>query len=72
VAKRLADGTPGQQIIVTYFRQDRLGSATLKLVPNPERKWVFSVRKKAPNSERRLRHAWLGVAENGRPLRWTT
>ena len=62
VGKRLADGKVGQEIAVTFFRKDRLRKAKLRLVRNPERKWIFAADAVASLRVRRLRARWLGVA----------
>jgi predicted metalloprotease with PDZ domain len=61
VGKRLADGKPGQEIVVSYFRKDRLRTAKLRLVRNPERKWTFTVDTAATSQAKRLRTRWLGA-----------
>jgi predicted metalloprotease with PDZ domain len=60
VGKRLADGKVGQEIAVTFFRKDRLRKAKLRLVRNPERKWIFAVDAEASARVQRLRTKWLG------------
>ena len=60
VGKRLADGKVGQEIAVTFFRKDRLRKAKLRLVRNPERKWLFTVDSEASARVKRLRAKWLG------------
>jgi predicted metalloprotease with PDZ domain len=60
VTKRLADAVPGQEILITFFRKDQLHSAKIRMVRNPERRWIFAVDKDAPAEQRRLRHRWLG------------
>jgi len=62
VGKRLADGKPGQDIAVSFFRKDRLRTTKLRLVRNPERKWAFAVDTEASPRTRRLRARWLGVS----------
>jgi len=62
VAKRLADGKPGQEVTVSFFRQDRLRSVTLRLARNPERKWTFTALPNLSPEQRRIRRQWLGVA----------
>jgi predicted metalloprotease with PDZ domain len=61
VGKRLADGKPGQDIAVGLFRKDRLRTTKLRLVRNPERKWVFVADADASPRTKRLRARWLGV-----------
>jgi len=61
VTKRLADAVPGQEVVVTFFRKDQLRSAKLRMVRNPDRRWIFAVDKDAAQSQRRLRQRWLGV-----------
>jgi predicted metalloprotease with PDZ domain len=61
VGKRLADGKPGQEIVVSYFRRDRLRTAKLRLVRNPERKWSFTVDTTASRQAKHLRTRWLGA-----------
>ena len=61
VGKRLADGKPGQDISVSLFRKDRLRTTKLRLVRNPERKWVFVADADASPRTKRLRARWLGV-----------
>jgi len=61
VGKRLADGKVGQDVAVTFFRKDRLRVAKLRLVRNPERKWIFAVDAEASPRTRRLRARWLGA-----------
>src|ERR1039457_950329 len=60
VGKRLADGEVGQEIAITFFRRERLRKAKLKLVRNPERKWIFAVDGNATPRVKRLRARWLG------------
>ena len=60
VGKRLADGKVGQEIAITFFRRERLRKAKLKLVRNPERKWIFAVDGKATPRVKQLRVRWLG------------
>ena len=60
VGKRLADGKVGQEIAVTFFRKDRLRKVKLRLVRNPERKWIFAVDAEASARAGRLRERWLG------------
>jgi predicted metalloprotease with PDZ domain len=61
VAKRLADGKPGQQILLSFFRQDRLRTAPLRLIRNPERKWTFTALVSPAHEQRRMRQHWLGT-----------
>jgi predicted metalloprotease with PDZ domain len=61
VGKRLADGKPGQEIAVSFFRKDRLRATKLRLVRNPERRWAFAVDTEASPRTRRLRARWLGA-----------
>jgi len=61
VGKRLADGKPGQEVVVSYFRKDRLRSTKLRLVRNPERKWTFTADAAASSQTKRLRTRWLGA-----------
>jgi predicted metalloprotease with PDZ domain len=60
VGKRLADGKVGQEIAITFFRKDRLRKAKLRLVRNPERKWIFAVDSEASARVKHLRTRWLG------------
>jgi predicted metalloprotease with PDZ domain len=60
VGKRLADGKVGQEIAITFFRKDRLRKAKLRLVRNPERKWIFTVDSEASARVKHLRARWLG------------
>jgi predicted metalloprotease with PDZ domain len=60
VGKRLADGKVGQEIAITFFRKDRLRQAKLRLVRNPERKWIFTVDAGASARVKQLRTRWLG------------
>ena len=60
VGKRLADGKPGQEFAITFFRKDRLRKAKLRLVRNPERKWIFALDGEASTRVKRLRARWLG------------
>ena len=59
VGKRLADGKPGQEIAVSYFRKDQLRMARLRLVRNPERRWTFTADAEASPQSKRLRVRWL-------------
>jgi predicted metalloprotease with PDZ domain len=61
VGRRLADGRPGQEIVVSYFRKNRLRSAKVRLVRNPERKWTFTLDPTPSPLQRRLRSRWLGT-----------
>jgi predicted metalloprotease with PDZ domain len=61
VVKRLADGVPGQEIAVALFRADRLLATKVRLVRNPERKWVFTAGPETSPRKRLLRDRWLGV-----------
>jgi predicted metalloprotease with PDZ domain len=62
VGKRLADGKVGQVLTLTFFRKDRLHTVKVKLVRNPERKWIFAADAEASPRAQRLRARWLGVA----------
>jgi predicted metalloprotease with PDZ domain len=62
VGKRLADGKPGQEIAITFFRKDRLRKAKVRLVRNPERRWLFTADTGATARIKRLRAKWLGTA----------
>ena len=61
VGKRLADRAPGQQAEVAFFRRDRLHTATVHLVRNPERKWCFALDLEAGAAVAALRRQWLGT-----------
>jgi len=61
VNKRMADHAPGQRAEVSFFRKDRLTTATVRLVHNPERKWSFAVDPEASTRTRRLRALWLAI-----------
>jgi len=63
VNKRLSDHAPGQAAVVTFFRKDRLTTATVRLANNPERKWCFAVDPEASTRIRRLRALWLGIKD---------
>jgi predicted metalloprotease with PDZ domain len=63
VTKRLADGSPGQNIAITFFRKDRLHTANLRLARNPERKWIFAAEAEGSPQTRRLRARWLGTTD---------
>ena len=60
IGKRLADHVPGQSAAVCFFRKDRLRSATVRMVRNPERKWTFAVDPLARPEARLLHRQWLG------------
>ena len=62
VGKRLADGKPGQEIAITFFRKERLRKAKVRLVRNPERRWLFTADTGASARIKRLRAKWLGTA----------
>ncbi len=59
VGKRLADYAPGQEILIDYFRKDRLRMAKLRVARNPERKWIFAADPEASAKAKRLRARWL-------------
>jgi predicted metalloprotease with PDZ domain len=61
VGKRLADGQPGQEMRITFFRKDRLLASRVRLAHNPERRWTFSVDATASHAQRLLRNRWLGT-----------
>lgn len=61
VAKRLADGQPGQEIRISFFRKDRLLTTPLRLASNPEQRWTFTTDATASAQQRLLRNRWLGT-----------
>jgi predicted metalloprotease with PDZ domain len=61
VAKRIADGRPGQTITVHLFRKDRLMALPLQLARNPERKWVFTFAGRPTPRTKAIRDRWLGI-----------
>lgn len=61
VGKRLADGSPGQELSIHLFRKDQLVENKMRLVRNPERKWQFGMDKDAAARTKRLRAHWLGT-----------
>jgi predicted metalloprotease with PDZ domain len=61
VGKRLADGQPGQEMRISFFRKDRLLVSPLRLARNPEQRWTFSANATAPAQQRLLRNRWLGT-----------
>jgi predicted metalloprotease with PDZ domain len=61
VGKRIADHAPGQTVELTFFRKDRLRTASLALIRNPERRWSFSLDAEAGGRRALLRARWLGV-----------
>ena len=63
VGKRFADHAPGQIAEVSFFRRDRLRTASLRLVRNPERKWTFTIDADASAKTKVVRRAWLGTKD---------
>jgi len=61
VAKRLADGIVGQELLVHVFRKDRLLENRMRLVRNPERRWQFGLDKNVVGKAKHLRTRWLGT-----------
>jgi predicted metalloprotease with PDZ domain len=59
VTRRLADRPPGEEVEVTYFRQDNLRAATIAIGENPEVEWQFSLGGGGPARARALRLRWL-------------
>lgn len=59
VTKRLADFVPGQRVELTFFRKDRLATAEVSLVRNPERKWTFAIDEDASPALAARRRRWL-------------
>lgn len=60
VARRLADAVPGATVDVTYFRQDILRRARVRVGVNPDKRWEFSLDHAAPAAVRAVRKGWLG------------
>jgi predicted metalloprotease with PDZ domain len=59
--KRVGDCDPGDRCTITYFRRDRLESATLTLVESPERRLLVKPDPAAGKAALAIRRGWLGV-----------
>jgi len=60
-AERVGDNNPDDVVRVTYFRDEWLREAMVKLARNPDRIFKLSVAKNATAEQRRLLEAWVGV-----------
>jgi predicted metalloprotease with PDZ domain len=60
VCKRLADYSPGDALPIAFFRYDELNVTTLRMVRNPERRFIFTQNPKASPASRFLCKRWLG------------
>jgi predicted metalloprotease with PDZ domain len=62
VGRRLADHAPGARTVITYFRRERLHTASITIGTSPERKLDLKPAPSASRAATAVRRGWLGVA----------
>lgn len=67
--ERVADHQPGETVMVTYFRDEWLRQAQVRLGRNPDRTFKLTVDAKSPLKVRRVLEAWVGAKVEAKAAR---